>query len=165
MCTLAKNWSINEYLGYCSPIRRLLCCGYVFTTRCSCQHEWRSAFSLFSLVCVSPNEQSSLFCSRCEWLVAVGCREWARFLYSLCGWLGRSRVDSRHQCPGDLRPGSPYEALLKGQGGFWGNPAPLGLHVFVVVCFPLIPCGVFFICFCMCISCTCTQECSWVTAN
>lgn len=39
---------------------------------------------------------------------------------SVADWEG-GREESRHQCPGDLRPGPPYEALLKGQGGFWGK--------------------------------------------
>lgn len=95
----------------------------VFATCWSRQHEPLSAFSCYLLVCVSLDEQSSPLSSRCEWLVAVGCCEWARFCVQPPWLTGRSREESRHQCPGDLRPGSPYEALLKGQGGFWGNPA------------------------------------------
>lgn len=35
-----------------------------------------------------PMSTALFLCSRCEWLVAVECREWSRFLHSLRGWLG-----------------------------------------------------------------------------
>lgn len=64
--------------------------------------------------------------------MTCGCRvSWVGQVSAQPPWLtGRSRVESRHWCPGDLRPGSPYEALLKGPGGFWGNPAQLWLCLF-----------------------------------
>lgn len=50
-----------------------------------------SDWVLFLAVCLfvfHPMSKVLSLCSRCEWLVAVGCREWARFLHSLRGWLG-----------------------------------------------------------------------------
>lgn len=104
----------------------------MFATRWSCQHKWLSAFPCLLLVfCFTRWAKFFFLCSRCEWLVAVGCRERVQ-VPAQPPWLtGRSWVESRHQCPGDPRPGSPYEALLKGQGGFWGNPAQLWLYSFI----------------------------------
>lgn len=90
---------------------------------------------LFLAVCLfvfCPLSKVPSLCSRCEWLVAVGCREVARFLHSLCGWLGEVEWRADISAQGTWRPGSPYEALLKGQGGFWGNPTQLWLSLLLL---------------------------------
>lgn len=60
-----------------SCYRRNVCFTLVSSARAT--ECFSSPFSRWAKLCL---------CSRCEWLVAVGCREWARFLHSLRGWLG-----------------------------------------------------------------------------
>lgn len=129
MSTLVDNWSIKEWLGLKSQLYAVtvapndpsftlvVCLLHVCLVNMS---DW-----LLFLACLfHPVSKVLSLLSRCEWLVAVGRVSRVGQVPAQPPWLtGRSRVESRHQCPGDLRPGSPYEALLKGQGGFWGNPA------------------------------------------
>lgn len=59
-----------------------VCCMLVLST-------WATeCFSvLLSLFALHPMSWVVSLCSRCEWLVAVRCREWPRFLHGLTGWL------------------------------------------------------------------------------
>ena len=43
---------------------------------------------------------------------------WTSVQLCICAW---EELESRRHGPGDPRAGAPYEALLRGQGAFWGN--------------------------------------------
>ena len=95
VCSLENIWSVNMILRKNTPAL--------------CSHQWPSLW-----LCVCSTLEMSTWvtgciylpfflsfahwaevlslCSRCEWLVAVGCREWARFLHtaSVADWEGSS---------------------------------------------------------------------------